>query len=824
MEEKGSDAVGVTLYPADYETVEMVTDQDKEILQQDFTDAQLFLHSIQELERVRTQRKKKQKIEETAVTEEAVEESSNGVKEEQVDESMETEKPSEEEQGTTEEVEEEEEVIDPRIHYRPMVAELQAAVAELHQLINSIDLIRRRDFLEEMRCIRENTAPKREELEQLVEAKSAQVKECGTILMDGVEELAKTVEKESVFFQGITQMLRKWKICAPIHGNIPKPFRAGEPLAVDCSYGSAGSIFAPQTRSIAELAFAELNRTEKGLVRVKTPEDFLTRTIQLKLEATGSGTEGNYTLPSPTVITMTKAEMDKLENTPEDQKILEERNVSVLKAVQFSVFCEELFYTLMKEALQNSSKWTSTAYNISNYAVKKHRSEDNPAADTNVSVLQVLDDEIQLRVNERYHLTIKLVDVKSLAKKQETEIEEKKAMGTPSGTETVSADQEPEVSTDVKMEEPKADADTQMPTGKLRRGSSISFSAPSDSDEAFLTQTCRYTLLLLQQEIRTRHGRKEISRALLYTGSDVSASTGGGTNSGNSGAGSGAGGAVGLGPTSEIDKHDTAPGTLATVLAVLAHNLLKNEVSRYLDQVSSLLAFQKLQASASGRVLDDGLLQPTCDSVRGVYVSPRWKTCAYDSTLSAFDLSIGKNFCTEVLISGARILLQTGASSQRQVSGVEGLREYVETTVCSQVALALHRDALSYGLKQAAMNLDRTSVRLVVTGEWDGSSIGEGRVSDSRAVGSIFLEPYFSPDGSLAINCLLQAFDVTKLGPVQATLCRSATGEVHKVEWKRIPGASDAGKMLWLMQKTGVLSDTFKPSSKPKAAQLANGN
>jgi hypothetical protein len=119
-----------------------------------------------------------------------------------------------------------------------MVAELQAAVAELHQLINSIDLIRRRDFLEEMRCIRENTAPKREELEQLVEAKTAQVKESGAILLDGVEALAQTVEKESVFFSGISQMLRKWKVCAPIHGNIPKPFRAGEPLAVDCSYGS----------------------------------------------------------------------------------------------------------------------------------------------------------------------------------------------------------------------------------------------------------------------------------------------------------------------------------------------------------------------------------------------------------------------------------------------------------------------------------------------------------------------------------------------------------------------------------------------------------
>ncbi|KAE9031407.1 hypothetical protein PR003_g9522 [Phytophthora rubi] len=817
MEEKGSEAVGVTLYPADYEAVEMVADQGKEILQQDFTEAQLFLHSIQELERVRTESKKKNK--KKLKTEDA---EANGIKtEEGVDEAMEAAEVVEKlEEDVEQEEEDEEDVIDPRIHYRPMVAELQAAVAELHQLINSIDLIRRRDFLEEMRCIRENTAPKREELEHLVEAKSAQVKESGTILLDGVEALAKTVEKESVFFQGITQMLRKWKICAPIHGNIPKPFRAGEPLAVDCSYGSAGSIFAPQTRSIADLAYAELSRTEKGLVRVKTPEDFLTRTIQLRLEATDTGKEGNYTLPPPHLIHMTKAEMDALEDTPEDVKILEERNVSVLRAVQFSVFCEELFYTLMKEALQNTSKWTDTAYNISNYVVKKHGREESAASDTHISVLQVLDDEIQLRVNERYHLTIKLADVKSLAKNKDTTAV--KAEAAASG---ITADQELEADpvVDVKMEEPRTE-DTQMPFSspvKPRRAASISYSTPVDSDEAFLTQTCRYTLLLLQQEIRTRHGRKEISRALLYTGLDVSTAAGGG-NPSNSGAG--AAGAAGMGPASEVDKHDTKPGTLATVLAVLAHNLLKNEVSRYMDEVSSVLALQKLQTSASGRVLDDGLLQPICDSVRGVYVSPRWKTCAFDSTLSAFDLTIGKNFSTEVLISGARILLQTGIANQREVSGVEGLREFVETTVCSQVALALHRDALSFGLKQSSMNLDRTSVRLVVTGEWDGSCIGEGRVSDSRSVGSIFLEPYFAADGSLAINCLLQAVDASKLAPLHATLCRSAAGEVHKVEWKRIPGSSDVGKMLWLMQKTGVLSSPFKQPPTAKTAQLSNGS
>jgi hypothetical protein len=481
--------------------------------------------------------------------------------------------------------------------------------------------------------------------------------------------------------------------------------------------------------------------------------------------------------------------MDQLEDTPESRKILEERNASVLKAVQFSVFCEELFYTLMKEALQNTSRWTDTAYNISNYVVKKHGKEDSSAADTNISVLQVLDDEVQLRVNERYHLTIKLIDVKSLAKSKDAAAEDKAAEEAPAAA----AEQEAEPVADVKMEDAGVD-DAQVPISspvKQRRAASISYSTPADGDEAFLTQTCRYTLLLLQQEIRTRHGRKDISRALLYTGSDVSTTAGGGINSGSSGAGSGAGGAAGMGTASELDKHDKTPGTLATVLAVLAHNLLKNEVARYLDEVSS--------------------------------VGPRWKTCAYDSTLSAFDLNIGKNFSTEVLISGARILLQTGIAAQREVSGVEGLREFVETTVCSQVALALHRDAMSYGLKQSSMNLDRTSVRLVVTGEWDGSCIGEGRVSDSRAVSSVFLEPYFAADGSLAVNCLLEAVDPSKLAPVLATLCRSASGEVHKVEWKRIPGASDAGKMLWLMQKTGVLSDPFRVSARAQLS-LPNGN
>ncbi|TDH72812.1 uncharacterized protein CCR75_005461 [Bremia lactucae] len=809
MDEKSSNAVGVTLFPADYEAVEMVTDQGKEILQREFLEAQLFLHSIRELERVRVERIKKKRKTKVAAAEQ-----NNEIETENADELIVT--ADKQKDAKKEDVNEENDIIDPRIYYRPMVSELQAATAELHQLINSIDLIRRHEFLEEMRCIRENTAPKREELEYVVEAKRAHVKESGSILLNGVQALAKTVEKESIFFQGVTEMLRNWKICAPIHGNIPKPFRAGEPLAVDCSYGSAGSLFVPQHRSIADLAYAELSRTEKGLILVKTPENFLARTIQLKLIAKDTGKEGKYTLPSPPLLHKTKTEMDKLDDKPADLKVLSNRNESILKAVQFSIFCEELFYTLMKEALHDASKWTDTAYDISNYDVKKHNKDDSSSSGTHISVLHVLDDEIHLRVNERYHLTIKLIDMESIPKnsadqtEDDTKTEDDNFAAKEEQTNLCYTREEPQKVGSVSLSK-RSSSETQCAASSLS-------AIPPSSDEAYLTQTCRYAVLLLQQELRTRHGRNDISRALLYTGLNVSAMGGGTINLSNPG-----GGVAGMGHANETYKLNNGPGTLATVLKVLAHNLLKKEVACFLDEISSVLSFQKQQTSASTRILDDGSLQPICDSVRGIYLAYRWKTCAFDSTLSAFDLVIGKNFSTEVLITGARILLQTGMASQSEASGVEGLREFVEMNVCSQVALALHQDALSFGLKQSSMNLDRTSVRLVVAGEWDGSCIGEGRVSDTRKVGTVFLRPYFSCDGSLAIKCSLQAIDTSRLAPVQATLPRPAAGEVHKLKWRRIPGSSDTMKLLWLLQRTGVLNEPYKETIKSEKAPVSNG-
>jgi len=186
---------------------------------------------------------------------------------------------------------------------------------------------------------------------------------------------------------------------------------------------------------------------------------------------------------------------------------------------------------------------------------------------------------------------------------------------------------------------------------------------PVESDEAFLAETCRYSASLLQQEMRQYHGRKEIARALMYNGDSMThpSAVGGSLSMASSGSmGSSQlgdssdahrgdytnGNAIGGSSSSSSGSTSSSGGVLSTVLEVLAHNLLKHEVTEYLDELSRVLAFQKMQVSSSGRVLDDGLMQPICDSVRGVYVGVRWKTCAYDSTLAAFDLSIGKNFVT----------------------------------------------------------------------------------------------------------------------------------------------------------------------------------
>ncbi|KAF0720632.1 hypothetical protein As57867_000146, partial [Aphanomyces stellatus] len=203
-------------------------------------------------------------------------------------------------------LEESEEAVDPRLHYRPMVLELQAAVVELYQLVNTVDLVRPSKapskeprYFEEVHCMREDShlRVKTEDLAYLLTSKSTQVNEAADVLLSGAKSLQSAIRKERVFFKGVRNLLGKWKICAPMHGTIPKPFRAGEGLAVDCSYVSAGSNFSPQAMPLGSVAYAELSRTSIGFVRVKHPEFYLRRTIKIELTSLLTSSKGSFILP-----------------------------------------------------------------------------------------------------------------------------------------------------------------------------------------------------------------------------------------------------------------------------------------------------------------------------------------------------------------------------------------------------------------------------------------------------------------------------------------------------------------------------------------------
>ena len=91
--------------------------------------------------------------------------------------------------------------MDPRIHYRPMVTALQQSNAELHQLINVLDMIRGKHFLEEKYCIREDTIPKTRDLKLVLETKSRQMQEAAEILTTGVTSLGTAIERERRFVE-----------------------------------------------------------------------------------------------------------------------------------------------------------------------------------------------------------------------------------------------------------------------------------------------------------------------------------------------------------------------------------------------------------------------------------------------------------------------------------------------------------------------------------------------------------------------------------------------------------------------------------------------
>ncbi|ETV75156.1 hypothetical protein H257_10375 [Aphanomyces astaci] len=326
--------------------------------------------------------------------------------------------------GDTEAFDDSEAAIDPRAHYRPMVVELQAAVVELYQLVNTVDLVRPSKapskeprFLEDVHCLRDDSHLKvtTEDLAYLLTSKSSQVNDAADILLNGSKSLQTAIKKERQFFTGVRNLLGKWKICAPMHGTIPKPFRAGEGLAIDCSYVSAGSTFSPLAMPLSSIAFSELSRTSDGMVCVKEPEFYLRRTVKITLENEATSSCGAYVLPRHRA-KPTEQSLDEFgEHT--SSTLLDDANSVLLTDIQHSIFCEEAFQTIMTEALLPSARWVDSAHHLANYEANTASSTPHNAP---ISVVCIKDDQVRVRIDESHILTVSLVESEEEERAEDT--------------------------------------------------------------------------------------------------------------------------------------------------------------------------------------------------------------------------------------------------------------------------------------------------------------------------------------------------------------------------------------------------------------------
>ena len=101
---------------------------------------------------------------------------------------------------------------------------------------------------------------------QLLQAKQQQLNKAAAILRDGAKNVSNSLVQQREWFKSLTKLRQHWRVYAPLHRKRasekanPTPLHAGEALVVDCSYASAGSMFAPPTRngSLDEQSEAEL--------------------------------------------------------------------------------------------------------------------------------------------------------------------------------------------------------------------------------------------------------------------------------------------------------------------------------------------------------------------------------------------------------------------------------------------------------------------------------------------------------------------------------------------------------------------------------------
>ncbi|CAN0440234.1 unnamed protein product [Ectocarpus sp. 12 AP-2014] len=266
------------------------------------------------------------------------------------------------------------------------VTSFDMALGELNQLVHLVDLARAGEFMalervtpsdeDQARAMSDQTARPGdgvppEALPSLVTMKRSQLKGAAEQLRERAKRLRETTRVQLVFQQGVVHLRKSWRIVAPNHGKVNVPLQVGEPLSVDCSFGSAGGKSVPFTAAagtrhrhpwLFQLTCGEGGRLEAQPSNTQGLKAFEVQLVSVQTGMCEHSLRASFPARSDRCRRMDAAEgycgkPPPASNGGAELKL--ERRSEVLmddleqhiSRLQHSVFWEEVFETLKAEAL-----------------------------------------------------------------------------------------------------------------------------------------------------------------------------------------------------------------------------------------------------------------------------------------------------------------------------------------------------------------------------------------------------------------------------------------------------------------------------------------
>mmetsp|Transcript_5147 Transcript_5147/g.6726 ORF Transcript_5147/g.6726 Transcript_5147/m.6726 type:complete len:778 (-) Transcript_5147:53-2386(-) len=124
--------------------------------------------------------------------------------------------------------------------------ELMLASHEMHQLVNVAMLLQHKEKFKYTDYTRGDLSQKKKIITQL--AKISRQKEylinCVNILKEGSRSLKRSIREQRMYVSRIDSLQKRWRLVAIAHSTQQAlPLRATEPISIDCTYASAGSVY-----------------------------------------------------------------------------------------------------------------------------------------------------------------------------------------------------------------------------------------------------------------------------------------------------------------------------------------------------------------------------------------------------------------------------------------------------------------------------------------------------------------------------------------------------------------------------------------------------